>query len=73
MQVLTDVETHLFINQHMYVRIKKGKGTDYVLSWKSKGVYNSKLRFLYTAFLHSIKRSEYRMGRKLDKDSLAVE
>ena len=26
------------------------KGTDYVLSWKSKGVYTSKLKSLYTAF-----------------------
>ena len=31
--------------------LKKDKGTDYVLSWKSKGVYNSKLKPLYTAFL----------------------
>ena len=28
--------------------------TDYVLSWKSNGVYNSKLKSLYSAFLHSI-------------------
>ena len=26
----------------LYVRIKKDKGSDYVLSWKSKGVYTSK-------------------------------
>ena len=32
--------------------LKKDKGTDYVLSWKSKGVFNSKLKPLYTAFLH---------------------
>ena len=32
---------------------KKDKGTDYVLILKSKGVYNSKLKPLYTAFLHS--------------------
>ena len=34
--------------------LKKDKGTDYVLSWKSKGVFNSKLKPLYTAFLHNI-------------------
>ena len=45
----------------------------YVLSWKSKGVFNSKLKPLYTAFLRSIKLSEYRTGIKLDKDPLAVE
>ena len=46
---------------------------DYVLSWKSKGVYNSKLKALYTAFLHSIKLSGYKMGMKSDKDNLATE
>ena len=35
---------------------------DYVLSWKSKRVCNSKLKPLYTAFLLSIKISEYRIG-----------
>ena len=40
---------------------------------KSKGVYNSKLKPLYTAFSHSIKRSEYRIGMEFDKDHLAVE
>ena len=52
---------------------KKDKGTEYVLSWTSKGVYNSEFKSLYTAFFHSIKRSEYRMGMKFDKDPLAVE
>ena len=39
--------------------LKKDKVADYVLSWKSKGVYNSKLKPLSTAFLHSIKLCEY--------------
>ena len=38
-----------------YVRMKKDKGTDYVLSSKSTRVYTSKL--LYTTFFHSIKCS----------------
>ena len=45
----------------------------YVLSWKSKGVFNSKLKPLYTAFLNSMKLYEYRIGMKFDKDLLAVE
>ena len=44
------------------LELKKDKSTGYVLSWKSKRVYNSKLKPLYTAFLHSIKLSGYRMG-----------
>ena len=42
------------------LELKKDKGIDYVLGWKSKGVYTSKLKPLYTAFLHSIKFSGYR-------------
>ena len=45
----------------------KNKGIDYVLSWRSKGVFNSKLKPLYTAFLNSIKLSEYITGIKLIK------
>ena len=52
---------------------KKHKGIDYVISRKSKGVYSSKLKSLYTNFIHSIKRSGYRMKIKFDKDPLAVE
>ena len=55
------------------LELKKDKCTDYVLSWESKGVYNSKLKLLYTAFLHSIKLSEYKMGITFDKNPLAVE
>ena len=39
------------------LELKKDKGTDYILTWKPKGVYICKLKPLYTAFLHSIKRS----------------
>ena len=51
----------------------KGKCTDYVLSWKSKRVFNSKLKPLCTAFSNSIKLSKYRTGIKFDKEPLAIE
>ena len=54
------------------LKLKKDKGADYVLSWKSNGVHNSKLKLLYTAFLYSLKRSGYNMGIKFDKDLSAV-
>ena len=50
------------------LELKKYEGIDYVLSWKSKGVYNSKLKPLHTALLHSIKLSGYKMGIKFDED-----
>ena len=37
------------------------------------GVYYSKLKPLYTAYLHSIKLSGYGIEIKFDKDPLAVE
>ena len=55
------------------LELKKGKGTDYVLSWKSKEVYTSKLKQLYTAFLHSMKLSGYKVRKKFDRDSLSIE
>ena len=55
------------------LEFKKGKGTDYVLSWKSKGIFNSKLKPLYTAFLNSTKPLEYRIGIKFGKEPLGVE
>ena len=39
----------------------------------SNGVYNSKIKRLYTTFLHSMKHSGYKIGIKFDKDPLAVE
>ena len=55
------------------LELKKDKGTDYVLSWKSNRVKsNFKLKPLYTALLHSINLSGYKMGIKFDKDPLAI-
>ena len=55
------------------LELKKDKRTDYVLSWKSKGVYTSRIKPLYTTFLHGIKLSGYKMRIKFDKDLLAIE
>ena len=52
--------------------LKKDKSTEYLFSEKSKVVFNSKLQSLYTAFLHSITPSEYRMGINFDKGPSAI-
>ena len=54
------------------LELKKDKVTDYALSWKLKGVFNSKLKPFYTAFLNSIKFFEYRIGIKLGKNALVI-
>ena len=56
-----------------YVRDKKDECTDYVFNWKQNGLYTSKLKPLYTAFLHNITLSGYKVRIKIDKDPLAVE
>ena len=49
-----DLKTHLFINQTLdTLQLKKDKRADYLLSWKSKRVFNSKLKPIYTVFLHN--------------------
>ena len=39
------------------LEVIKNKGTDNVFSWKSKRLYNSKVKLLYTVFLHGLKLS----------------
>ena len=74
LQVLMGLKTRLFVYQPTLdmLELTEDKGTDYVLSWKSKGVYNSKPKPLYTAFLNGIKLSDYKMGIQF-KNRLAVE
>ena len=36
---------------------KKEKSFDYILRWKSQGLYTSKLKLIYTAFLHGVNLS----------------
>ena len=65
---MMDLKTHLFIKQQLICKF-----TDYVFSCKSNRVFNSKLKPLYTAFVHSVKLSEYGIGIKIDKDPSTVE
>ena len=54
-----DESQNMFIYQPTLdmLELKKDESIDYVLSWKSNGVYNSKLKPLCTALLYSIKLS----------------
>ena len=47
-----DGSQNTFSHQPIFdtLELKKEKGADYVFSWKSNGVFNSKLKPLYTAF-----------------------
>ena len=67
-----DVSQSMFVYQTT-VDTLEDKGTEYVLTCKSKGLYASKLKPLCTAFLYSKKLSGYKMGKKFDGDPLAAE
>ena len=69
-----DGSQNIFVYQPVLdtLEFKEDKGTDYVLRWKSKGVFNSKLNPLYIAFLHRRKHSGYKMGTKFDKGPSAA-
>ena len=64
-----DGSKNMFVYQSKtdMLELKKDKGTDYVLSWKSKRTYTFKINLLHAAFLHSINFSVYRIGIKLIK------
>ena len=55
------------------IELKKDNDTNYLISWKSKGVYNCKLTPVNTAFLHKVKISWYKMGIQFNKSILVVE
>ena len=65
-----DGSENMFVYQPIFdtLELKKDKGTDYVVSWKSKGVYTSKPKPLYTAFFHSIRISANKVEIKLTID-----
>ena len=64
---------HIYLSTNTWCfRIKKDKGVDFIFNWRSKGVYSSKPKPLYAAFLNSIKLCEYRIGIKFDKEPLIL-
>ena len=58
-----DVFQNVFVYQATLskLELKEDKNTEYVIGWKSKGLYTSKLIPLYTAFLHSMNLSVCKM------------
>ena len=50
----------MFVYQPTFhvLELKNDKGTEYIKSWKSKGIYNSKLIALHSALLPNVKYFE---------------
>ena len=47
----------MFVYQPAFnvIELKNDEGTEYIVSWKSNGIYNSKLIALYGVFLPNVK------------------
>ena len=55
------------------LQLKKDKGIDHIIIWKSKGVYSSNIFTQDIVFFHNINLLRYKIGRKFNKDPLVVE
>ena len=58
-----------------YARVKKkDKSIDYIISWKSKGLFEFKLvPLLHGAVLHNIKYFRYKIGIQFNNTPLVIE
>ena len=52
-----NVSQNMFVYQPTFnvLELKNDRGTEYIISWKSNGIHNSKLIALYGAFLPNVK------------------
>ena len=55
------------------LEFKNSKSTEYIISWKSKGMFNSKLITLYGAFLPHRKYFKNKIGIQFNSTSSVIE
>ena len=55
------------------LELKKGKGAEYIIGWKSKFLYNSELIALYNAFLPNVNYFGNKIGIQLNNTPLVIE
>ena len=53
--------------------VKIDKGIEYVIGWKSKGLYNSKLIALHSAFLPDVKHFGNKIEMQFNNTPLVTE
>ena len=66
---------NMFVCQPIFnmLELKKGRDTDYVIGWKSKSSYESKLLLSHGVFLFNIKYFGYKIGIQCNNTPLVVE
>ena len=65
----------MFVYQPTFnvLELKNSKGTEYIVSWKSKEIYNSKLIALHGTFLPNVKHFRNKIGIQFNSAPLAIE
>ena len=57
----------------LIIELKNDEGTENIISWKSKGILNSKLTALHGAFLPNVKSCWNKIGIQFNSTLLVVE
>ena len=71
-----DGSQNLFVYQprvKIVLELKTDRGTEYIIDWKSKGVYNSKFIALHGALLPRVKHFRNEIGIQFNKNPLVIE
>ena len=55
------------------LKLKNDKRTEYIISWKSKGIYNSKLIGLHGTFLPNVKYFRNKIGIQFNSTPLVIQ
>ena len=55
------------------LQLQKGKGVDYILSWKSKGSFSFTISTQHSHFLFRLNFFDYKIGIEFDGDHFVVE
>ena len=70
-----DISQNMFVFQPIFntPELKRDKGTEYFIGWKSKWLYNSRLIPLHAAFLANIKYFRSKIGMQFNNTPLVLE
>ena len=72
---IVDGSQNMFFYQPTFnvLELKNDKGTEYIISWKSKGIYDSKLIVLIGALLPNVKYFKNKIEIQFNSTPLAIE
>ena len=63
----------MFVYQPTMLELKINKSTEYIIGWKSKGLFDPKLKALHVAFLPNVKYFRKNIGIQFNNTPLVIE